>query len=1015
MISILYVDDEQDLLEIAKTFLERSGEFSVQISTSAKEVLDSPAIQSCDVIISDYLMPGMDGITFLKRVRERNNNIPFILFTGRGNEDIAIETINAGADFYLRKGGDPEARFTELSNRIRQAVSKRQELAANRYNQQKFQEFTEILPQMIVELDPDLQVTYANHRTLILFGINEKDLVRGVSALSFIDPSQHAKVQDNISRLMQGIGVEPQGYTAMRRDGSTFPVTITAFPVFRDKTLIGFHGIIEDDSAWEKMDEGLKESERKFRAIFENSPYPIAINSMPDGKFVAVNQAFLNSSGYSEAEVLGKSPLELRLLSIVDFGKLTAHLILSGRLENVPMTLTGKGGRGVHVQFSTIPVTINNRPVIMTMTAEVTKLRRIEEELLQKNEDLNAAFEELTSTEEELRANYNELSKKEQALQESEVKFRTLVEHALEGILILDTSGTLLFANQAAGNLIEADNFQDFIGVKNVLEFIAPESQPDVLKDFNSVAQGTDGYLARYKVITTKGREGWVESMGKSIRFSGVPAILISLRDITERQTAESVLRSSEEKFRALVEHSLDGILITDFSGNLLFANRAAGLIVDVVDYEALVGKKNVLEYVDAGSRADVIRDFGRVAQGIDAYLVHYKLITEQKREVWVECIGKKIPFRQSGAMLISMRDITERRRAEEALNESRQMLAEAMDLANLVKWEYDAKSEMFTFDDRFYAQYGTTPEYEGGYQMSVENYTQKFVHPEDRLVVIEEVEKALKSADPHYVSHREHRIIRRDGEVRHIIVRIGITKDAEGRTVKTHGANQDITERKRAEDALRMANRQLTLLTGITRHDIINKVTIILGYLRLTEKKFSDPGLHEYLKKMESTMENIQSQIEFTRVYQNLGTLDPQWIDLDTVMPREYLTENINLDARVKGVFVFADPMLEKVFFNLFDNSVRHGQRVTEIVVSYHQESGDLVIVWEDNGIGISADEKERVFERGFGKNTGLGMFLVREILSLTGIRITETGEPGKGARFEITVPKGTYRIETE
>jgi len=83
----------------------------------------------------------------------------------------------------------------------------------------------------------------------------------------------------------------------------------------------------------------------------------------------------------------------------------------------------------------------------------------------------------------------------------------------------------------------------------------------------------------------------------------------------------------------------------------------------------------------------------------------------------------------------------------------------------------------------------------------------------------------------------------------------------------------------------------------------------------------------------------------------------------------------------------------------------------VTEIRVSSRNEGDDLIVVWEDNGIGIAADEKERIFERGFGKNTGLGMFLVREILSLTGITIKETGEPGTGARFEIIVPKGAYR----
>jgi signal transduction histidine kinase len=103
---------------------------------------------------------------------------------------------------------------------------------------------------------------------------------------------------------------------------------------------------------------------------------------------------------------------------------------------------------------------------------------------------------------------------------------------------------------------------------------------------------------------------------------------------------------------------------------------------------------------------------------------------------------------------------------------------------------------------------------------------------------------------------------------------------------------------------------------------------------------------------------------------------------------------------------------MLEKVFSNLLDNSILHGQQVTRIQVSCQKSGRDLVVVWADNGIGIAVDEKERIFERGFGKNTGLGLFLIREILTLTGITIKETGEPGKGARFEIIVPTGAYRF---
>src|SRR5208282_4398575 len=101
----------------------------------------------------------------------------------------------------------------------------------------------------------------------------------------------------------------------------------------------------------------------------------------------------------------------------------------------------------------------------------------------------------------------------------------------------------------------------------------------------------------------------------------------------------------------------------------------------------------------------------------------------------------------------------------------------------------------------------------------------------------------------------------------------------------------------------------------------------------------------------------------------------------------------------------------LEKVFFNLLDNSIRHGNKVTEIRVSSCRSDEGLMVVWEDDGAGIPIEEKDRIFEKGYGKNTGLGLFLCREILAITGMTLRETGEPGKGARFEIMVPKGAYR----
>ena len=125
LVSILYVDDEEGLLDIGKAFLERYGPFRVDTMTSAQTALSSSRIQSYDAIVSDYQMPGMDGIQFLKAVRDSYGDIPFILFTGRGREEVVIEAINNGADFYLQKGGEPKSQFTELSHKIRQAVRRK--------------------------------------------------------------------------------------------------------------------------------------------------------------------------------------------------------------------------------------------------------------------------------------------------------------------------------------------------------------------------------------------------------------------------------------------------------------------------------------------------------------------------------------------------------------------------------------------------------------------------------------------------------------------------------------------------------------------------------------------------------------------------------------------------------------------------------------------------------------------------------------------------------------------------
>jgi len=228
----------------------------------------------------------------------------------------------------------------------------------------------------------------------------------------------------------------------------------------------------------------------------------------------------------------------------------------------------------------------------------------------------------------------------------------------------------------------------------------------------------------------------------------------------------------------------------------------------------------------------------------------------------------------------------------------------------------------------------------------------------------------------------------------------------------KMHSLNTQLAE---SREAFQIANKKLNLLSSITRHDIKNQLVALMGFLELSKAKNMDPEMQHFIEREETAAHAIQRQIEFTKNYEDIGVHAPKWQDIggqvkavQTLLPQREI--EVSVDG--KGLEVFADPLLEKVFENLIDNSRRHGERVRHISFSTLQYGFDsLAIVYEDDGVGVHEEEKERIFEKGFGKNTGLGLFLTREILAITGLTIKESGVYGKGVRFEILVPKGKFR----
>lgn len=225
-----------------------------------------------------------------------------------------------------------------------------------------------------------------------------------------------------------------------------------------------------------------------------------------------------------------------------------------------------------------------------------------------------------------------------------------------------------------------------------------------------------------------------------------------------------------------------------------------------------------------------------------------------------------------------------------------------------------------------------------------------------------------------------------------------------------------DIDEIRKAHNAVSQVNQKLQILASVTRHDILNRVMVISAYSEFMKEDVTDAETKKRVAAIIKSSDEIRNLINFTREYQELGSTEPAWQSLDQIISAPLfrnMMAGISLESSLTGLEIYADRMLEKVLYNLIENSMRHGVSLTTITLTSHpQPNGDMMIWYEDDGGGIVPEEKDKVFKKGFGKNTGMGLFLIREILSITGMSISETGEPGKGVRFEIRVPAGMYRI---
>ncbi len=896
MISVLYVDDERDLLEIAQVFLEEEDGMKVQTLTSADDALHSPQIESCDVIISDYQMKGMDGIAFLKAIRERYGDLPFILFTGRGREEVVIDAINNGADFYLQKGGDPIAQFTELAHKIRQAVLHRRTFHALQASEQRLSDIINFLPDATFAIDTSGHVIAWNLAMEEMTGIAAAD-VTGRAEFRYGMAFYGKNLPMLVDFLLDtGKEIDKSRYFYISRAGAS---ALTAEGVVhrpngkilyiwgkasllydRNGEIAGAIESIRDISDRKRTEQSLHNTLEQYRTLLESEQDAVIL--MDWDLCIRCNRRTLAMFGYTdENQIVGHHPFAHAPASQpdgCDSEKRIREMVQAaycGMPRSFEWLYLRADGTPLYSEVSLNRLILGEKTFLQAILRDISD-RKIQDHILRTQLDLDLSLQKHPGMEETL----------------------TSCLGAAIAVSGLD-AGWISLADEKTGsfNLAVAKNLpEDYTRRVSCWPAGSPDAQ--------------------------RAMAGTVECLSCSVQGSNPAPV--------PGQAGPGIMA--------------------------VFPIRSGDRVTACMT-------------LTSGTR-DRISASGRVA---------------------LETIAARIGSAIGGI------------RADEALRESEKKYRRLLETANEGVVIMDAGYGIRFINDKILEMLG--------YDRTgmIGKRFEAFIHQDDRADYTGRIQNRMAGIRETY----EGRCLKSDGGTCWMLVSVTPVLDPGGEFCGCFAMLTDITERKLMEHSVREANRKLNLMSSITRHDILNQLTILQGFTRIAAMKQDDPEQKDLLSRIDTAAVTISRQIEFTRTYQELGVHNPVWIRLDEIRNKPAFRD-VTFLTSCNGKEIYADPMLEMVFFNLMDNATRHGGHVTAITVSCEQSDAGLTVIVEDNGIGIPLNEKEKIFERGFGKNTGLGLFLVREVLLLTGISIRETGVPGTGARFEMLVPDGTYRQAT-